>query len=328
MFHWDKGLILSASGIAVDFTRRQTLGFVSHAHADHLARHALTLCTPETESLARHRLKSKPMQQFRTLRYHVPLDWEGTRLTVYPAGHCLGSAMLLAEDLESGRSLLYTGDFKLGRSATCPEAVVPRADELVIESTFGTPKYRMPSREETIARLIEEVGNTLADGLTPVVYAYSLGKGQEVTKLLTDAGFPVQQHKSTFEISAIYRRHGVDLGDVVLLEKHTSEPGRVLLVPPQAGRYAGSFTTPTRPRTFVVTGWAIEKGATYKYGVDVALPLSDHADYDELIEAVRRAAPERVFCTHGDTAFVDRLNDLGFHARPLENHCQYQQRFF
>ena len=42
--------------------------------------------------------------------------------------------------------LLFTGDFKLGPSATCEEAELPQADILVMESTFGKPKYRMPPR--------------------------------------------------------------------------------------------------------------------------------------------------------------------------------------
>ena len=63
--------------------------------------------------------------------------------------------MLLAED--GDRSLLYTGDFKLGPSATAEEAELPHADVLVMESTFGLPRYRMPPREETIAKLLDIV---------------------------------------------------------------------------------------------------------------------------------------------------------------------------
>ena len=99
--------------------------------------------------------------------------------------------MLLAEDGE--RSLLYTGDFKLDASATAEAAELPHADILVMESTFGRPRYRLPPREEVVARLLEIVLAALADGMTPVVHAYPLGKSQEVTKLLTSSGVPVQR---------------------------------------------------------------------------------------------------------------------------------------
>ena len=82
-------------------------------------------------------------------------------------------------------SLLYTGDFKLGESATAEPAELPRADVLIMESTFGQPRYRMPPRGETVARLLELVRGALAEGATPVIHAYPLGKSQEVTRLLT-----------------------------------------------------------------------------------------------------------------------------------------------
>ena len=44
--------------------------------------------------------------------------------------------------------------------------------------------------------------------------------------------------------------------------------------------------------------------------------LSDHADYDELFEAVARVEPRVVYCTHGPESFVDRLRDAGYDAHP------------
>ncbi|HBT77275.1 MAG TPA: hypothetical protein DEB39_10225 [Planctomycetaceae bacterium] len=322
MFHWDKGLILPEAGLSVDITRRQACGFVSHAHGDHLGRHEITYCTAETESLCRLRLSIKPTQVFRAMRFFEPIMCGALKLTAYPAGHCLGSAMLLAESPQSGKRLLYTGDFKLGPSATSVEAVVPKADYLIMESTFGTPDYRMPPREEMIARLIDEVGESFARKRSPVIFAYTLGKGQEVSRLLTLAGFKVQQGKKMYEISEIYEKHGVPLGDVIPLLKRRSEPDRVLVIP----AHHCPFETPYPTRTFAVTGWAIRKGAVYQLRVDVAIPLSDHADFDELVGAVERAEPEMVYCTHGGPEFVDHLNDLGFRARPLDR--PYQERLF
>ena len=78
-----------------------------------MARHELALCTPETARLYEKRLGRRPVLE---IPDRQTLDWAGLRLTTYPAGHCLGSAMLLAADGE--QTLLYTGDFKLGESAT------------------------------------------------------------------------------------------------------------------------------------------------------------------------------------------------------------------
>ncbi len=48
MFHFDRGLKLTKADLSIDFRRRQPRGFISHAHLDHMARHELALCTPQT----------------------------------------------------------------------------------------------------------------------------------------------------------------------------------------------------------------------------------------------------------------------------------------
>ena len=243
------------------------------------------------------------------MAYGTPIEWGGLQLTVFPAGHCLGSAMLLAEDGDD--SVLYTGDFKLGPSATSMEAELPHARRLIIESTYGDPAYRLPPREESVAALLTAVETALNEERTPVVEAYILGKSQEVTKLLGDAGFRVLQHPKIVPVTRIYESFGVGFGDWDAYEGD-AERGAVLVVPPRT-----RLNDVAGPVRISVTGWAAAKGAKYRFQVDHAIPLSDHADYDDLIEAVRTVDPEIVYCTHGPKSFVKRLCDLGFDARPL-----------
>ncbi len=320
MFHYDAGLFLTQAQMGVDVRRRQPRCFVSHAHADHIARHELALATPGTACLYRHRLG--PRHRVLEMSYRKPIEFGGLQLTALPAGHCLGSAMLLAEDGQ--RSLLYTGDFKLNPSATAEAAELPHADILVMESTFGRPHYRLPPRQEVVARLLEIVFAALADGMTPVVHAYPLGKSQEVTKLLTSSGVPVLQHRVVHEVSCIYEECGVDLGDFGLYEGQPLEGHAIITLP----RSAREFRLPKLGKTIsiAVTGWAKDAATKYRLGVDHALPLSDHADYDQLVETVRRVEPREVYCTHGPPEFADHLRDLGFNAYPL--HPPAQRRLF
>jgi Cft2 family RNA processing exonuclease len=316
MFHYDAGLFLTRAQLAVDVRRRQPRCFVSHAHADHIGRHELALATPTTGRLYRHRLG--PRYRVTEMEFHEPLDFGGLRLTAYPAGHCLGSAMLWADDGE--QSLLYTGDFKLDASLTSEPAELPHADILVMESTFGRPRYRLPPRAVVIEQLLEIVHRALAEGQTPVVHAYPLGKSQEVTKLLTSNGVPVLQHAAIYEISRIYHECGCDLGNVALYRGEPLAGHAVITLP----RGMNGFRLAKLGRTVSIatTGWAVDASTKYRWGVDHALPLSDHADYDQLLEAVRIVAPREVYCTHGPDEFVDHLRDLGFNAHPLNPPAQ------
>ena len=263
-----------------------------------------------------------PQHRVLEMRYREPLEFGGLRLTAFPAGHCLGSAMLLAEF--GDRSLLYTGDFKLDAPLTAEPAELPHADILIMESTFGRPHYRLPPRRSVIAELLELVGSALAQGKTPVIHAYPLGKSQEVTKLLTSHGVPVLQHPAVYAISRIYQACGIDLGDVSLFSGQPLLGHAVVTLP----RTARDFRLPGLKQTvsIAVTGWAKDVNAKYRLGVDHALPLSDHADFDQLIETVRRVAPREIYCTHGPHEFVDHLCDLGFNAYPL--HPPAQRRLF
>jgi Cft2 family RNA processing exonuclease len=74
---------------------------------------------------------------------------------------------------------------------------------------------------------------------------------------------------------------------------------------------------PQNSATIAVTGWAADPRARYSLGVDHAIPLSDHADYDELLQAVEQVQPKVVYCTHGPASFVDDLQDAGYDARQL-----------
>src|SRR5438045_4486546 len=189
MFHYDRGLRITSIDLGVDMRRRQPRGFISHAHTDHMARHELAYCTPATAELYQHRFGPRATH---VMRFGEPLAWGDCVLTTHPAGHVFGSAMLAVAGSEG--TILYTGDFKLRESATAEAAAPPRADVLIMESTYGEPRYRLPPRDETIAQLVATINRILNEGRTPLVQAYVLGKAQEVTRILATAGLRVVQH--------------------------------------------------------------------------------------------------------------------------------------
>lgn len=297
---------------------------VSHAHSDHIARHRRVILTQPTARLLRQRLGGQ--REERVLRFGERTEFSGPcggfALTLLPAGHILGSAMVLVE--WSGGSLLYTGDFRLRASPACEPCDYTSArgcDWLVTETTFGRPEYVFPPTAETLGSLLEFCRDTLAAGATPVLLGWTLGKAQELLCLLSDSGLRVAVHASVLPLARIYAQCGVRLGTYENLDAKRSKD-RVLICPPTFAQSAERAALGPC-RLAVATGWAMDSSCKYRSGVDAAFPLSDHADFNELIEFVRQVRPRRVFTTHGfATDFAATLRDLGFDAEALVNEEQ------
>src|SRR4029079_4450459 len=78
-------------------------------------------------------------------------------------------------------------------------------------------------------------------------------------------------------------------------------------------------------RVAMISGWAVEPNAIYRYQVDAAFPLSDHADYDDLLRYVELVQPQRVLTLHGFAAeFARDLRDRGIEAWPLTEQNQLE----
>jgi Cft2 family RNA processing exonuclease len=288
---------------------------ISHGHSDHIAEHRAIVATPETARIFRHRRGEAEMEM---LPYGERRDYGRYALTFYPAGHCLGSAQVLIE--ADNERLVYTGDFKLRPSMTSETAVIVPCDTLVMESTFGEPLFRFPPDREIAARLYAAVDRALSDDRVPVVLAYALGKGQEALELLLRGGYRVTLHGSVWNVSEIYRELGVEFSGAY--EKYDREniKGRVIIAPPGCRKQA-MITNIERRYVIMLTGWALHKSAPYMYkNVDLVLPLSDHADFDELVQIARESGAQRIITMHGAPKFAATLCELGFNAEHLAHH--------
>jgi Cft2 family RNA processing exonuclease len=288
---------------------------ISHGHSDHIAEHNAIIATPETARIFRHRRGDANMDM---VPYGERRDYGRFGLTFFPAGHCLGSAQVLIE--ADGERLVYTGDFKLRPNVAAENAVIVPCDTLVMECTFGEPQYRFPPDEQTTARLYAAVDRAFSDDRVPVVLAYALGKGQEALELLLQGGYRVTVHGSVWNVTELYRELGVRFSGEYERYHRDRLGGRVLIAPPSCRKQA-MITNIEHRYVVMLTGWAMHKSAPYMYkGVDLVLPLSDHADFDELVRLATESGAKRIITMHGLPKFAATLREMGLDAEHLAHH--------
>jgi putative mRNA 3-end processing factor len=314
-FQCDPDIRLSGTDIYFDSTEPRPVGVVSHGHADHIGRHDHFIATRATAAFLR--IRHDPKMRGVELPFRAPHLQGEHRITLHPAGHVLGSAMVRAE--ANGESLLYTGDFRLKPSFTAEPAEIVPSDAVIMESTYGSPEWSFPCRGELRERLQSLVRAIVRAEKTAVLLAYSLGKAQEVHAMLEGAGVPIVLHPVVAKITEIYRREGVHLpaneiwSSQQRLDARTTTQlkGKVVIFPPHMK--SDIRRIPNR-RTIALTGWSLHHGTR---GADEALPLSDHGDFHELIEFAERSQAKTIFVTHGSKIFARELKRRGFNAQFL-----------
>ncbi len=218
--------------------------------------------------------------------------------------------------------VVYTGDLNLQPSLTAEAHAVVECDTLVIESTFGHPRFRFPPRAEVLGQLEAWVRAQLERQVSPIVLGYPVGKSQEAIAQLTRAGFAVCAHPSIHAISELYAELGKPVGEVRKFDG-ALRPGEVGVFPPFA---KGRGYKQLWPRAVaVLTGWAIDPGAARRYGADVAFPLSDHADFPSLVEYAKRTGANEVITHHGFAReLAEALRGEGIDARAVGQRQQLE----
>ena len=312
---FDQGVYLPEMDLWLDSLRKREFGLISHAHSDHTARHVQPVLTPNTRLLLSDYLKrSNPI----TLEYGEPLDRGDYTLTLYPAGHCLGSAQALITSKATGERLLYTGDFK-ARPSPINEPLEPvECDALVIESTYGKPEYVFPSEETVLETAYQTLRMWLTKGERPVVQGWRLGKAQEIMHYLLAQGFELVVEEGIFQVAEAYQEAGVEFpGRFSCLNGHWSE-GQVLVSPP-GFRKSSEMNLALGKRYMELTGWASGKGGR-RWGRrgDASLAYSDHADFNDLVGYVQQVNPQRIYTVNGFPDLAAHLRALGYPAVHLD----------
>ena len=299
-----EGLFCPAGGFFVDPRGHVSRAVITHAHSDHARKgHGSYLCSDNSKPLLKIRLG--PKAKIESLPFGKRIKMGDALVSLHPAGHILGSSQVKIE--VSGQIWVVSGDYKPQPDLTCEPFEMIKCHGFVTESTFGLPVYRwLP--EDTIYAQINDwwVGNA-ENGIPSLLFAYSLGKAQRVLAGVDRKIGPIFIHHAASPFLPIYERSGVDLPKVekVDLDSEQNYSKGLIVVPPavQDSSWLKRFTYAERA---FASGWMAIRGLRRRRNLGKGFVLSDHADWNGLLEVILGTGAETVKITHGNGHALSR----------------------
>lgn len=314
-----QGLFCEPGGFFVDPLRAVDRAVVTHAHSDHARPgHHHVLASRETLALMRARMGAdRAGETQQALGWGEMLRLNDVDLTLYPAGHVLGSAQVAMT--YRGSRAVVSGDYKRQADPTCRAFTPVPCDVFVTEATFALPVFQHPPADQEIARLLASV--TLFPDRTHVVGCYALGKCQRLIALLRQAGWdrPIYLHGALAAMCEVYVSLGQRLGELpaATVAERAALAGAIVLAPPGAvaDRWARRLADPV---VAVASGWMRVRQRAKARGVELPLVISDHADWNELNATIDEVGAPEVWVTHGqEEALIHAMGMRGVKGRAL-----------
>ena len=288
------------------------MNFVSHAHSDHLPYHngGTILSSRETNEIAN-------LRGFKMENYVEQME----NFSLVDTGHILGAKGLLFDDI------FYTGDICTRNRGFLNAAKVPKCKTLITECTFGLPEFVFPKLEEIQKQVNAIISSLYALGTPVILLGYQLGKAQTLSYLFRHWE-PMYYHDSIKKMNDLHRELGVDLkegwGHTEAEKKGLLDKKPWLMIGPMMSN-RNFFLKHMRAKFDAVTigfsGWAQSSRFSFGRGADYSIPLSDHCDFNELVELVKQSQAEKVYTIHGFVEeFASNLVKMGIDAQPLRKY--------
>jgi putative mRNA 3-end processing factor len=314
----DAGLYCRPGDFFIDPWQAVDRAVITHAHADHARPGcAQYLASNDSEGILRLRLGHDIRLQ--PVAYSEKVTLNGVAVSLHPAGHVLGSAQIRIE--HKGEVWVVSGDYKIETDATCSAFEQLKCHTFVTESTFGLPVFKWRPQADIFADINNWWKTNQAQGKTSVLFAYSLGKAQRVIAGLDAAIGSIFTHGVVENINQCYQQAGIRLPatrHVATVDVKDAFAGAMVVAPPSADTpaYTKKFANPSKALT---SGWMQIRGMRRRRAVDRGFVLSDHTDWNGLIDTIMASEAETVWVTHGYSAeVVQYLREQGLNARQVD----------
>ncbi len=309
-----KGLFCAAGNFYIDPSGAVENAVITHAHADHARRGSKQYYSTRSglELLKTRLSKSISVSSF---EFGESFYLGGVRVSFHPAGHILGSAQVRME--YGGEVWVASGDYKREPDPTCEPFETVECDVFITEATFGTPAYCWRKDADIGKEIFEWWQSNSLLGVNSVLFGYSLGKTQRILGVLEPYGKgPVYCHPAAGALNECYRNEGVKLAETKCLSQvdpNEKLVGQLIIAPqaflksPLAQILGDNF------ETAFASGWMARETHSYDRG----FLMSDHADWNDLLDSILATQAKRVFVQHrGKGALVRHLRSLGIKAFP------------
>lgn len=316
------GLGCEAGAFWIDPRSPVETAVVTHAHSDHLRPgHNQYVVAAPSVPLVERRLPPDATADIRAVEYGEPFELGGATVSLHPAGHMLGSAQVrVAVD---DTVWVVSGDYKRQPDPTCAAFEPVSCDVFVTEATFGLPIYRWRAGTEICADIAEWWRDNRRDGVTSVLFCYAVGKAQRILAHLHDqTDRAVLLHGAMVDYVDLYREAGVEMPPtsyVTDMDASTDFAGELVLAPTSAhtSNWMDRFD---RVRTGFASGWMRVRAQKRRRGFDTGFVLSDHCDWEHLLQTIRETGAHTVVTDHGETETLVRYvrEQMGLEALALD----------
>ena len=309
------GLYCEAGNFYVDPWRPVNRAVVTHAHSDH-ARSGCQSYLAAREGAAILRMRLGPSARIHFVDFGESHSIGQAHVSLHPAGHMTGSAQVRIE--VAGEVCVVSGDYKLQPDPTCAIFEPLRCHTFVTESTFGLPLYRWEEPGVVFAEINEWWQENQARGAASLLLGYTVGKAQRLLASVDATIGPIYAHGAILTACKAYRQCGVKLpalGNCMEAGNKFDWSKSLIVAPPSALgttwlRRFGNVSTA------MASGWMQVRGIRRRRAVDRGFVLSDHVDWQDLMQTINATQAHCVWVTHGYTQQVVRsLLSRGIDAR-------------
>ncbi len=295
------------------------LTFISHAHSDHYCKKLMSNTVIASDITSE--LLTNFCNKSSTPNFIREFEKEGIVFQQRDSGHITGSTALTIDDGE--KKVTYTGDVSIRNKGYIPPFKPEKCDVLIIESTFGQPYYTFPSYDEEIKRTRELIISYLDNHIPVVLMGYALGKAQMLYHSFGDLAEKIILHDSNLKVNTLLENIGSkQLPHYYSIQDFEEKEFKnwMMFTPMKSGRdnYNQFLRKKYNAKLFAFSGWCLSSSYKYRMDVEHTATISDHADFEELIQICEQCAPNKIYTIYGSNdIFAAELRKRGFNALPI-----------